>query len=118
MATITLYGNLGKDPQKLELEEGTTMVGISVAEQRSYLDKDKGEFVQTGTDWHNVIVFSPMVQAHALNLRKGSRVKIEGQLSYRVAGKDAEGFDVMSTSIIAHRIESAPLIKKVEASNS
>lgn len=112
MATITLFGNLGSEPKANTAANGKEFVSLSIGEQRSYLDKDKDEYVRTGTDWHNVVIFSPHVQAHALNMRKGSRVKIEGTLSYRVAGKTAEGHDILSTNIIATRIESAPLAKK------
>ena len=117
MATITLYGNLGTDAKQQADKNDKPFVSVNIAEQHSYLDKDTNKWIEVKTDWHNVIVFSPNVQGHVLNMRKGSRVKVEGQLSYRVAGKTPEGHDIMSTSIIAHRIESAPLIKNSEASN-
>ena len=111
---MIIYGNLGKNPQKRVTDDGKTFVSLSIAEQRGYVSKDTGEFVETGTDWHNVLIFAPIAQAHALNMRKGTRVKLEGTLSYQVALKATsdDEFDILSTTIIGHRIELAPLVPK------
>lgn len=116
MANITLEGNLGNNPEKMTASNGKEFIRLSIGEQRSYLDKETDEYVDVGTDWHTVFIFSPNVKAHALNMRKGARVKINGTLSYQVDGKTEAGHDNVTTSIIAHRIESKPLVKKAEKS--
>ena len=118
MAKVIVYGNLGKNPQKHETENGKSFVSLSIAEQCGYVDKETNEFVETVTDWHNVLIFSPVTQSYALNMRKGSRVKLEGTLSYRVETISDEGFEIKSAAIIGTRIGLAPIVKKTTSKES
>jgi len=113
MATVTFYGNLGQEAKTKVIESnGTVMTHMSVAENIGYMDKGTNEWVEVRTDWHAVMVFSPLVQEYAKSLKAGTRVKVTGSLSYNVVGENEQGHDILSATIIAERIELAPLVKK------
>jgi len=115
--TVILVGNMGDEAQVIETED-RTFAAVSLATTDSYKD-ESGEWQQAATVWHNVLAFNPKVIASLKNLKKGARLELTGSLSYRprkVTTHDNDGvvkeFDIMEASIIAHKIELAPLVKK------
>ena len=72
------------------------------------------------TIWHNnVVSFNPRIIQALKGLKKGSRIKIEGSLSYRpyrVSKVDEQGevkeFDLPVGSVVVRTVELAPLAKK------
>jgi len=113
--TITLTGNLGIEARIIETDN-TTFAALSIATTDSYKDADEN-WKEKETIWHNVIAFSPKVIEVAKSLKVGTRVKITGSLSYRpfeVVNGDGELITKKEASIIANRIEFAPLSKKTK----
>ncbi len=74
--TIYILGILGQDPQMMYYDSGKVTATLRVATHRKI-----GE--QVLTDWHEVVVWNNAAKAVELYLRKGSRVFIEGSLSYK-----------------------------------
>ena len=111
---VKLTGNMGSEVRIHLDKEGKEFAGLSVATTDSYKN-DKEEWVEKETIWHNVVAFSPSVVAILKTLKKGSRIKLEGSLSYRpfdVMNGDGEVITKKEVSIIARRVEQAPLVKK------
>lgn len=117
--TVTLIGNMGSEADIIETEN-TTFAAVSIATTDSYKD-DNGEWQELATIWHNVLTFNPKLIEVLRNLKKGTRLEITGSLSYRpykvdTGTHDEEGFTKIVTkyeaSIIARKIELAPLAKK------
>ena len=48
---IILIGNLGKDPEIRQTNEGKTVASFSLATSESWKDKNTGE-KQTKSEWH------------------------------------------------------------------
>lgn len=112
--TVTLIGNMGDEARIHHDKDDKEFVGLSIATTDSYKN-DKEEWVNKETDWHSVVAFSPAVVAIFKTLKKGSRIKVEGALSYRpfdVVNGDGEVITKKEVSIIARRVEQAPLVKK------
>ncbi|MEM6359630.1 MAG: single-stranded DNA-binding protein [Bacteroidota bacterium] len=112
--TVTLIGNMGSEAHTYKDKEGREFVGFSVATTDSY-QNDKEEWIEKETVWHSVIAFSPSVVAILKTLKKGSRIKLEGSLSYRpfdVVNGDGEVIPKKEASIVARKVEQAPLVKK------
>lgn len=100
---VQLVGNLGRDPEIRELQNGSRVATLNMATTESYKDKTSGEWKET-TDWHRVVCWDNLAQTAEKNLKKGSKVMIEGKLKTR-SYQDQKGetryqTDVQCTSII------------------
>ena len=112
--TATLIGNLGDEARIYETEESDTFAALRVATTDSYKDKNE-EWQEKETVWHNVLVFNPTVIAVVKSLKKGTRVKVTGSISYRpfdVVNGDGEVITKKEATIMAGKVELAPLAKK------
>lgn len=116
--TVTLIGNLGAEADVIETDN-TTFAAIRIATTDSYKDEESGKWVELETVWHNVIAFNPKLIQTLKSFKTGSRIEVTGSLSYRpyeVVLKD-KTITKKEASIIAKKIEVAPLVKK-RATNS
>ena len=78
---VQLIGNLGNDPEIINLESGKTLAKFSIATNESYKN-DKGEKI-TDTQWHNVVAWGNTAKIAENYLVKGKEVAIEGKLTSR-----------------------------------
>lgn len=78
---VQLIGNLGNDPEIINLESGKTLAKFSIATNESYKNT-KGEKV-TDTQWHNVVAWGTTAKIVESYLTKGKEVAIEGKLTSR-----------------------------------
>ena len=111
--TVTLTGNLGSEARIIANEENT-FAAVSLATTDSYKD-EQGEWHDKQTVWHNILAFNPRVIEELKALKKGTRIHITGSLSYRpfeVVNGDGELITKKEASIIAGKVELAPLPKK------
>jgi len=78
---VTLIGNLGKDPEIVELKSDQILANLIVATtQKKYNQtSNKHEYY---TEWHKVVVFKQNA-SFAKTLKKGYLVYIEGRLQTR-----------------------------------
>jgi len=78
---VILVGNLGRDPEVRRLENGRAVATFSLATSETYKNKN-GEKV-TNTEWHNIVLWTPLAEIAERFLRKGNQVYIEGKVTYR-----------------------------------
>ena len=78
---VILIGNLGKDPEIRYNENGRMKVTFPLATSETYKNK-AGERV-TQTEWHNIVLWTPLAELAEKYLRKGSQVYLEGRVTYR-----------------------------------
>ena len=74
MNFLTLTGNLGKDAEKRSLQDGTSVLSFSVADNQG---KDKPVI------WWDCSLFGKRADSLAQYLRKGQQVTVVGQVSER-----------------------------------
>ena len=96
-----LLGNLGKDPEIRRLDEGRAVANFSIATSESYKNK-AGEKV-TNTEWHNIVLWSPLAEIAENYLKKGSQVYIEGKISNR-SYEDKEGVKKYISEVVGRDI--------------
>ena len=72
MNTITVIGNVGRDPELRYANSGTAVLKFSVADNYGRDDNKK-------TSWHNVTVFGEMAENVGAVLSKGQRVIVIGR---------------------------------------
>lgn len=78
---VILVGNLGKDPEVRHLDNGRAVANFSLATSEVYKNRE-GERV-TNTEWHNVVLWTPLAEVAERFLKKGGQVYIEGKLTTR-----------------------------------
>lgn len=82
MNKVILIGNLGKEPEIKNFQDGGKIASFSMATTKSWKDKDGNK--QSRTDWHNVVVkqngTAGVVEKY---LKKGDKVCVEGELQTR-----------------------------------
>lgn len=94
---VILLGNLGRDPEVRHLENGRAVANFSIATSESYKNK-QGEKV-TNTEWHNVVLWTPLAEIAEKYLKKGNQVYIEGKLTSR-SYEDKEGVTKYITEVV------------------
>ena len=96
-----LLGNLGKDPEIRRLDDGRAVANFSIATSESYKNK-AGERV-TNTEWHNIVLWSPLAEIAENYLKKGSQVYIEGKISNR-SYEDKDGVKKYISEVVGRDI--------------
>lgn len=101
MNTVQILGNLGKEPDIRATGTGKTVASFSVAVKRKYTTQ-QGEEKEL-TDWINVVAWGNLAEAVGNQLKKGSRVFVEGRYSTR-SYEDKSGNKRYVTEVIANMI--------------
>ena len=78
---VQLIGNLGNDPEVINLESGKKLVKISIATNDTYKNSNGEKIVDT--QWHNVVAWNKTAEIIENYTTKGSEIAIEGKLTSR-----------------------------------
>ncbi len=78
---VQLIGNLGNDPEIIELEGGKKLAKFSLATNEAYRNA-QGELVKD-TQWHYVVAWGKIAEVSEKYLQKGSEVALSGKLTTR-----------------------------------
>ncbi len=79
---IQIVGNLGRDPELRYTPNGRPVTEFSVAVNQSTKNQQTGEWVEA-TDWFRVSVWGDRAERAAEQLRKGTRVLVDGRFRTR-----------------------------------
>lgn len=77
--SLTIVGNVGKDPEMRYTPSGQAVTSFSVATNRQYT-AGNGELVKE-TTWFRVSVWGKLAEACNQYLKRGSKVLVEGRLT-------------------------------------
>lgn len=77
---VQLVGRLGTDVELKTLQNGSKVVNISLA-TNEYSKNNKSEWVET-TYWHRLVFWGTLAERLVEKARKGSRLFIQGTLTY------------------------------------
>ena len=95
---VELIGNLGRDPEIRNTQQGKKIATLSIATSESWKDQQSGEWRER-TEWHRVVVFNEgLAKVVEKHLTLGMKVRIEGKLRTR-KWQDQSGQDRYSTEI-------------------
>lgn len=107
---VILVGNVGADPEIKMLDSGVKVARLRLATTERITDKTTNE-TREQTEWHNVILWRALADVADKYVRKGSRLYVEGKISYR-EWQDKEGVKHTSTDITANEMK---MLNKVES---
>jgi len=79
--SVQLIGNLGNDPEIVNLDNGSKLAKFSIATSDNYKNA-QGEKVED-TQWHNVVAWGKTAEIVENYLTKGKQVALEGKLIHR-----------------------------------
>lgn len=97
--SVTLVGNLGKDPEVREISDDRKVVTFSMATSEQWRDKNSGERRER-TEWHRVVIFNQHLGKIAGEyLKKGAKVLIVGALQSR-KWTDQGGVERYTTEVV------------------
>ena len=98
---VQLIGNLGNDPEIINLESGKTLAKFAIATNESYKNA-QGEKV-TDTQWHNIVAWGATAQIVEKYVTKGKEVAIEGKLTTRT-WEDKDGMKRYTTEVVCNEL--------------
>jgi len=99
---VILVGNLGRDPETKPMQDGRSLVNMSVATSENWRDRTSGERKER-TEWHRVVIFNDKLgEVASKYLKKGAKVYLEGQLTTR-KWTDQSGQERYTTEVVIPR---------------
>lgn len=98
---VQLIGNLGNDPEIINLESGKRLAKFNIATNESYTNA-KGEKI-TDTQWHNVVAWGKTAEIIEKYVTKGKEVAIEGKLTSR-SYDDKDGTKRYITEVVCSEL--------------
>ncbi len=99
---VILVGNLGKDPEVRNTQDGSKIVNLTLATSETWNDRASGERKER-TEWHRVVIFNDRTADVAERfLKKGAKVYVEGALQTR-KWTDQSGQERYTTEVVIGR---------------
>ena len=101
---VVLMGNVGKDPDIRNTQDGRKIANFPIATSVRWKDKATGEQKEK-TEWHRVVVFNEGLEKIAESyVKKGSRIYVEGALQNR-KWTDEAGIERYSTEVVLQNFD-------------
>lgn len=80
---VNLIGRIGKELVPHIFQDGTTILGFSLATSKKWKDKTTQEWKEK-TEWHNIAIHNPIhVEYATARLNKGDLIHVQGELQNR-----------------------------------
>ena len=98
---VQLIGNLGNDPEIIELDNGKKLAKFSIATNESYRNA-AGDVIKD-TQWHNVVAWNKTAEIIEKYVTKGKEIAIEGKLTNR-SWEDKEGNKRYTTEVVVNEL--------------
>ena len=99
---VILIGNVGRDPEVRNTQDGTKIVNFTLATSESWNDRASGERRER-TEWHRIVCFNERLgDVIEKYVRKGSKVYVEGALQTR-KWTDQSGQEKYTTEVVLAR---------------
>ncbi len=98
---VQLIGNLGNNPEVVNLDSGKKLVKFSLATNDSY--RNSNGVKVTDTQWHNIIAWNKTAEIIENYTAKGSEIAIEGKLTSR-SYEDKEGNKRYVTEVVCNEV--------------
>lgn len=98
---VQLIGNVGREPEIVNLDSGKKLAKFSVATNENYKN-GTGERV-TDTQWHNIIAWGKTAELVEKYVNKGKEVGVEGKLTSR-SWDDKDGTKRYITEVVCNEL--------------
>lgn len=102
---VFLIGNLTRDPELKALPNGSKVVAVGLATNRTW--KDLNGAKQEATEYHNVVAFGKTAETIAQWCKKGGTLYVEGRIQTRT-WDDKDGKKNYKTEILVETFQFGP----------
>ncbi len=100
---VILVGNLGRDPEIRNMQNGGRVANFSLATSERWTDRQSGERRER-TEWHRIVIFNEnLVDIVEKYVRKGQKVYLEGELQTRKWMDPQSNQERYTTEIVLNR---------------
>lgn len=99
--TVTLLGNVTRDPELKATQSGRSVASFGLATNRVWRDA-KGE-KQSLPEYHNIVVWGGLAEFCAQYIKKGKPLYVEGYLKTR-NWENADGVKMFRTEIVVDNV--------------
>jgi single-strand DNA-binding protein len=82
-SSITIAGNLTRDPEIRYTRDGQATTALSVAVNRRWQNRQTQEWEESTTSFFDVICWRDLAENAALSLTRGARIVVTGRLEQR-----------------------------------
>jgi len=99
--TVTVSGNLTRDPELRTLPSGTSLCNLRIAHNERYKAND-GDWADR-PQYFDVTVWSGLAEYLAKNLTKGEKIVVSGRLKWRefeTDGNKRQAVDITADSVV------------------
>ena len=94
MQKVIFIGNVGKDPEVKEFENGGKVANFTVAvTERGYKAED-GTEIQDRSEWFNCVARKGLATVVGQYVKKGNKVYVEGKIRTRKYEKDGQNHEL------------------------
>lgn len=98
--SVTLIGNLGRNPEIRATQSGQRIANLAVATSERWKDKGTGE-QREATEWHRVVIFNErLVDIAERYCSKGDRIAIHGAQLKTRKWTDQSGAEKYTTEVV------------------
>lgn len=98
---VQLIGNLGQEPEIVNLDSGRKLAKFSIATNDFYYNK-QGDKIEN-TFWHNIVAWGKTAEIIEKYVTKGQEIALEGKLTNR-SYENKEGEKRYVTEIICSEV--------------
>ena len=98
--SVTISGNVGRDPELRSTAGGTGVLGFSVAVNERV---KRGDSWEDYTNWVDVVIFGKRAESLSRILTKGMKVAVSGRLHYSSWEKDGQKRSKME--VVANEVD-------------
>lgn len=98
---VQLVGNVGREPEIVNLESGKKLAKFSVATNENFKNGN-GERV-IDTQWHNIVAWGKTAELVEKYVNKGKEVGVEGKLTSR-SWEDKDGIKRYITEVVCSEL--------------
>lgn len=102
--TVTVVGNLSRDPELKFTPSGKAVVTISVADTPRSIDRASGQWVDGVTDWVKVVAWEGLAENIGASLKKGDQVIVIGRYSAEKYTDKTSGEEKTSRKLVAEHV--------------
>jgi len=102
MNRADVIGNLTRDPEMRTTTNGQNVLSLGVATNERWKDRTSGEMKER-SEFHNTVIWGPLAEVCAKNLKKGQRVHAAGRVQTR-SFETKQGSKRTTTEIVVDSI--------------
>lgn len=96
---VLLMGYLGADPKSVIGLSGSDVATFNLATNEFIKSENGGDEKIQKTDWHKIRVWGRLATTCAKNLKKGSRVIVQGKLHTFKDDKNIKYYEIFATDV-------------------